>query len=275
LYFLDLRAVRLADPKSITISDNSFDIGLVHVVALDLNPGKLFPKVGTAKAASDGSAAWSLWNSSEIECRAPEDCHGSQGAWLEQDLAAANANRVNVPWILVTSHYPLAGTMLEENLGMSADHYLGREQYTADRDGHFAACKAGQSCATVGDVVRAQREALIPILEKYRVDVYDAGHVHSYEASYPMSNMSGTVGDDSNPNILNGAGGIVYITEGNGGVPGLNGSNSVAGCTFPCRKTGTGGAYGRFITHNASVLMYEHVENPSGRVTDSWALVKG
>ena len=112
-------------------------------------------------------------------------------------------------------------------------------------------------------------------MEKYSVDVYDAGHVHSYEVSYPMKNHSASPGSDSNPARLSGKHGIVYITEGNGGVPGLNGSNSVAGCAFPCRKTGTGGAYGRFITHNASVLMYEHVENPSGRVTDSWALIKG
>lgn len=31
----------------------------------------------------------------------------SQLAWLEADLKAANANRANVPWILLTSHYPL------------------------------------------------------------------------------------------------------------------------------------------------------------------------
>ncbi len=31
----------------------------------------------------------------------------SQLAWLKQDLAAANANRAAVPWILLTSHFPL------------------------------------------------------------------------------------------------------------------------------------------------------------------------
>lgn len=32
-------------------------------------------------------------------------------------------------------------------------------------------------------------------------------------------------------------------------------------------------AYGRLVTSNSSVLVYEHVENPSGQVTDSFALV--
>jgi hypothetical protein len=32
---------------------------------------------------------------------------GPELAWLTADLAAANKNRKNVPWIIVTSHYPI------------------------------------------------------------------------------------------------------------------------------------------------------------------------
>ena len=35
------------------------------------------------------------------------------------------------------------------------------------------------------------------------------------------------------------------------------------------RICGTGGAYGRLLTTNASVLRYEHVENPTGKVSDN------
>ena len=49
----------------------SVDLGLVHFVALDLN---------------------SYYFDSEAAYIAP------QLAWLEQDLAAAAANRANVPW---------------------------------------------------------------------------------------------------------------------------------------------------------------------------------
>jgi hypothetical protein len=49
--------------------------------------------------------------------------------------------------------------------------------------------------------------------------------------------------------------GTVHITEGNGGVPGVAGTNTVKDCkTAYGRKCGTGGAYGRFITSNATVL---------------------
>ena len=40
------------------------------------------------------------------------------------------------------------------------------------------------------------------------------------------------------------------------------------------RICGTGGAYGRLLTTNASVLQYEHVETPTGRISDRWAITK-
>ena len=74
--------------------------------------------------------------------------------------------------------------------------------------------------------------------------------------------------------------------EGNGGVPNKNSTdpawtNSVGSChgrngpgSSLYRICGTGGAYGRLLTTNASVLRYEHVENPTGKVSDSWAITR-
>jgi len=59
----------------------SLDIGKVHLVALDLN----------------------VYYGSD-PCGAP--CAEAQKQWLAADLAAANANRANVPWIVAMSHYP-------------------------------------------------------------------------------------------------------------------------------------------------------------------------
>lgn len=88
----------------------SSDLGLIHLVGLDLN-----------------------------------NFDPDQMAWLEKDLAAANANRENVthryrkhleerlcficqvPWIMVTSHFPLHYSKFEENKGASAEYYLGDE----------------------------------------------------------------------------------------------------------------------------------------------------
>ena len=55
----------------------SIDLGLIHFVILDLDPGP------------------------------PAVFAGAQAAWAAADLAAADANRANVPWIVVTSHFPL------------------------------------------------------------------------------------------------------------------------------------------------------------------------
>ena len=63
---------------------------------------------------------WSLWNNTEGGKGAD-----AQGKWLEQDLAAADANRANVPWVIVTSHFPLVNTMLAQNKHKSAEHYIG------------------------------------------------------------------------------------------------------------------------------------------------------
>lgn len=55
----------------------SIDLGLIHFVILDLSPGP------------------------------PAVFAGEQAEWAAFDLASADANRANVPWIVVTSHYPL------------------------------------------------------------------------------------------------------------------------------------------------------------------------
>ena len=45
-------------------------------------------------------------------------------------------------------------------------------------------------CTTVAQLL-AEQQALIPIMEQYHVDVYDAGHVHSYEVLVRAVRVSG------------------------------------------------------------------------------------
>lgn len=74
-------------------------------------------------------------------------------AWLEKDLAAANANRANVPWIVVSHHH-----------------------------GEFSSSAHG----TDSDVLKG-REFFVPIWDKYHVDFAALGHDHNYERSKPVS----------------------------------------------------------------------------------------
>ena len=72
----------------------SIDLGLIHFVILDLDPGP------------------------------PAVFAGAQAAWAAADLAAADANRANVPWIVVTSHYPLYMGSLADLEHASAAWYV-------------------------------------------------------------------------------------------------------------------------------------------------------
>jgi hypothetical protein len=76
-----------------------------------------------------------------------------QYRWLLQDLQIANQSRTHTPWLIVLSHKPL---------------YCTNKEY----------------CGSKSQLTR--REALEPILTKFQVDVYIAGHVHAYERTYPI-----------------------------------------------------------------------------------------
>ena len=45
--------------------------------------------------------------------------------------------------------------------------------------------RPGPRCATIGELLGAQRAALVPLMDRYRVDVYDAGRA-SPRAALPF-----------------------------------------------------------------------------------------
>lgn len=90
-----------------------------------------------------------------------------------------------------------------------------------------------------------------------QVDIYNAGHIHASEVTYPILKGSVTQKNYINPK------GVVHITEGNGGVPGVSNSSTMVDCQklSPwCRVTGTGGAYGRWQFFNTTHAEYQHVQ---------------
>lgn len=133
------------------------------------------------------------------------------------------------------------------------------------------------------DVVDASIASLGALLDQYHVDIYAAGHVHSYSTTWPIFNDA-----VANKSLID-PHGTVHVLEGNGGVPGtLHGRNKaswIGNCTRSARQEkvrplgvfrncGRGPNYGRLITTNASVLTYEHVANANGEIMDSWSIVK-
>jgi hypothetical protein len=133
----------------------SADIGLIHMVGLDLN-----------------------------------DLDTVQLAWLEADLARVNQNRSKTPWIMVMSHFPLFHTQTAAHANMSAAHYTGDErmgEYAVDgREMKFEPCPQktrsdggggggnGSVCQTVGEFQAQLGNALQPLFRKHGVDLHVA-----------------------------------------------------------------------------------------------------
>ena len=107
----------------------------------------------------------------------------AQLAWVAQDLAAANADRTAHPFIVVVSHRCLFSTSVH---------------------------------ATDSDVLAA-RGVLVPLYDKYAVDLVVNGHDHDYERSKPL--MAGSpptgapvVGTGTTYVVSAGAGADAYAT---------------------------------------------------------------
>jgi len=84
-----------------------------------------------------------------------------QYEWMRQDLAKANANRANVPWIVVTGHRPM---------------------YGSSTDGAWEGIRA----------------VLEPLLLEFKVDMFLSGHIHAYERSFPVYDHNVDVQADPN-----------------------------------------------------------------------------
>jgi hypothetical protein len=94
-----------------------------------------------------------------------------QFAWLEADLAQAQANRAERPWILTMAHRPM---------------YCGPNDDDDD-------------CHSVNSIMRTGilgELALEPLLAKYGVDLHVAAHEHSYSRTWPIYNYTYDVGTD-------------------------------------------------------------------------------
>ena len=194
----------------------------------------------------------------------------------------AAVDRAATPWVLVTSHFPLyvAKPAGVDVANASASYYRGEgaEAFAGlDAAARTFARAAAPGEETVGQLLAGLQSVLDPILYKYKVDVYDAGHIHNYASTWPIcyDPAKGTSAACGERNFVHPRG-TVHITEGNGGVPGVVGTSSLEACSSRpwCRMWGAGGAHGRFTAWNATHLTYEHVQNNGGAVTDTFTIVK-
>ncbi len=112
------------------------------------------PYAETYASFTVGSVHFTMIDDEQIAVSSSGAEAQAQLAWVDQDLAAANADRANHPFVVVMGHRGLFSTSLH---------------------------------STDPDVLQA-RTSLAPLFDKYKVDLVINGHDHEYERSYPITN---------------------------------------------------------------------------------------
>lgn len=124
-----------------------------------------------------------------------DPCREAQLAWLTADLAAANANRAAVPWVVAMSHYPFYCTGCYSKQ-LDAAYYESNEAELYGNANRTAAAKFATLQAASGKgpgnkTVTAGSDAsikdLMPILTAGKVDLYVGGHWHYCESPFSFS----------------------------------------------------------------------------------------
>jgi hypothetical protein len=247
----------------------SFDFGLIHFVNLDLNM-----YYGTDPCG--------------------DVCRLAQIDWLKKDLAAANANREAVPWVVAGSHFPFYCTGCDGKSGsepVSARWYnsMGAEYFgNLNKSAEKLAMQAAMTDSaddtsswtpTVGASSDASIKDLIPLLQQGGVDMYISGHWHYYESLWPATLGQTGIGgvptqkDFVDPNVT------VHVTTGNGGPPSADSFSedcpgTDCGKLRSTRFQSTAFGYGRLTAYNTSHLKYTQISNKDGSVVDEFVVVQ-
>ena len=243
------------------------DLGLVHLVALDLN---MYNGVDTCGAA----------------------CRAAQLQWLEKDLAAADANRAKVPWIVAFSHFPLycsncpkpghepppppppeASSSTAATTAPAAPMAPPRHQVPPPgawwqselcefgAAGHNRNCTAWDASQGADGTAGRRSDSpgnddmvpdFEPLFMKYGVDVYASGHIHDFEWVYPTYNATPVQRDFADPRAP------VHLVTGNGGPPSASRFGTIEAYSYLHSSTYS---YTRLIAHNATTMEWVQVAN--------------
>ncbi len=197
----------------------SFNYGLVHVVVINTETDFTDAPSGPGTTLNGGNF------------QPP----GAQVAWLQNDLATANANRTQVPWIVVTGHRPFFGSLPK----------------LPAVPGNCAACAT----------------AFYQTLVNNNVDIYIGAHVHWYERLFPIDANGNAVAND----YINSPG-LIHITNGAGGA--AEGAAQIQTTIPASAKIVTGYGYSQLQIKDASNAVLSFFSSDSNSVQDSVNIVR-
>ena len=191
----------------------------------------------------------------------------AQYEWLRADLAAAQANRAEVPWIIAMGHRPFYC-----NVGAKA------------LDGSWH-CDGEQEQSRIGPPGAGGAFAVEPLFYRYGVDLALYGHVHDYSRFLPVYNHTPRPGTTAAGEPFTDPRATVYMTIGGAGNPEMP-QPPLSHCTaWDTNCTNISGwapwavcesgyfpkcpnfNYGRAVVYNATHLRWEQVSvtNPGAR----------
>lgn len=175
---------------------------------------------------------------------------GDQLTWLENDLIQANADRTLRPWIFVAGHHPMYQ----------------------------------------GDSINADfQKAMEELFYKYGVDIYFAGHVHSYERDYPVYQGQVDANKYVNPlattHLLIGGAGNDEMRNAQQTIFKDPAPQEKAGLTTWAPTSGNGAwtvvtdqddhvGIGKITVVDESTVQFEYVRTFTGEVFDSFTLTR-
>merc|ERR1711871_264105 len=213
----------------------SFDYGSVHFVSINTETD--YP----GAPEQDGWLINFLYHNGHF---------GDQLSWLQSDLEAANANRAQVPWIIVVGHRPM-----------------------------YTSIKPQLDDILWPNVTGALLASFEEIFRSAGVDMYIAGHVHAYERHLPVFN--GRVPPSQGLNPYTNPTATVHVAPGGpGNVEGLDSKPSTwqsdpeEHFEWYGTRNFTAYGYGVLRVRNHSNLHWTYYNAADGSVMDSFELVK-
>ena len=162
-----------------------------------------------------------------------------QAQWLAADLAAADANRAAVPWLVMMQHRPVYSSTKSE---------------------------AGSHSPHMGFAL-----VLEPFIGRFHVDLFITGHQHQYERTHPVFNGTVASTGGSNATYVN-PGAPVYVVQGTAGAF-VSGDWADPQPAWSAFRQGVSYGYGKMRVQGARALSYEWV-SVEGVVLDHFTIEK-
>ena len=179
-------------------------------------------------------------------------------SFVREDLTSVR--RAHTPWVIVSAHYPLYETY-------DSSHTTNRAHQRAEADG--GARGAGRAAGAGEAPLPSKAQALLdfePLLAEFAVDIFFAGHDHSYEVTWPVYQNKTVQRSYTNPEAP------IHILSGTAGPPDWDEFEAAADWTREPRLLVN--SYSRLTLLNASVAQFEQVANDNGTVVDQFTITQ-